>query len=40
MAADPIRLLVDDDVVATAEQPRGGKAGDAGSNDGDTKTRS
>ena len=40
MSADPIRLLVDDDLVAPGEQPCGGEAGDARANDGDAKTRS
>ena len=40
MSADPIRLLVDDDVVAPGEQPCGGEAGHAGPHHGDAKSRS
>ena len=40
MSADPVGFLVDDDVVATAEQPCGGKTGHAGPHHGDTQTRS
>ena len=40
MSADPVGLLVNDDVVTPVEQPCGGKAGDACSHDANAKTRS
>jgi|HubBroStandDraft_3_1064219.scaffolds.fasta_scaffold1223075_1 hypothetical protein len=40
MAADPIRLLVNGDVVTPAQEQRGGEPGHAGSNNGNAKTRS
>ena len=40
MAAEAVRLLVDDDVVPPAEEPRGGEARDAGADDCDAKTSS
>ena len=40
MSADPVGFLVDDDVVASAQEPCGGKTGHSGAHDGDAQTRS